>query len=151
MQLTKILLCSIPSDSHTWNLVYLQMWLEERGYEVLNIGCCSLPKDIISGVRRFDPDLVVISTVNGHGAIEGLGLINALRREEILNNRPIVIGGKLAVDEKVEREQALVLESAGFDGVFIGPTAVSAFSHYLRFGRTTEPILSAVNTAYGCY
>ena len=33
-----ILIGGTPSDAHTWNLVFLQLWLQERGYDVVNLG-----------------------------------------------------------------------------------------------------------------
>lgn len=35
-----VVLSTIPSDSHTWNLLFLQLLLEEHGCEVTNLGAC---------------------------------------------------------------------------------------------------------------
>lgn len=64
-------MASVASDSHTWNLVFLYLLLEELGFDVVNLGA-SLPDDIlISECTRIEPDLVVISSVNGHGYNDG--------------------------------------------------------------------------------
>lgn len=41
-----VLVSSVSSDSHTWNLVFLQLLLEEMGHEVTNIGSC-VPDDLL--------------------------------------------------------------------------------------------------------
>ena len=37
----RILLSTTSSDSHTWNLMFLQPLLEERGHEVVNLARAS--------------------------------------------------------------------------------------------------------------
>lgn len=117
---------STASDAHTWNLVYLQLLLEELGFAVANLGAC-VPDDlVVRECRRLDPDLVVISTVNGHGHTDGLRLAPRLRA--VLAGATLVIGGKLGVDGTNGRES--VLRAAGFDRVF-GDGDIGAFRRYL--------------------
>ncbi|MGW7413543.1 cobalamin-dependent protein, partial [Streptomyces sp. NPDC054863] len=57
----RVLVSSVSSDSHTWNLVYLQLVLEELGHEVRNIGAC-VPDDLLlEECLAHRPALVVIS------------------------------------------------------------------------------------------
>ncbi|WP_328457310.1 MULTISPECIES: cobalamin B12-binding domain-containing protein [unclassified Amycolatopsis] len=117
---------STASDAHTWNLVYLQLLLEEHGFAVTNLGAC-VPDDlVVRECRRLDPDLVVLSTVNGHGHTDGLRLAPRLRA--VLAGAALVIGGKLGVDGTSGRES--LLREAGFDRVF-GDGDIGAFCRYL--------------------
>ena len=120
-------LCTIPSDSHTWNLVYLHLLLEESGFRVVNLGACTPAEEIEAAVLRHAPELLVISTVNGHGVLEGRAIVQRLRYHGDL---PIVIGGKLGVTGDGERHVAALL-AAGYSAVFTGAGSVDDFCAYL--------------------
>src|SRR6476661_5697161 len=88
---------STVSDSHTWNLIYLQLVLEEIGFDVTNLGAC-VPDDLLVGECRWiRPELIVVSSVNGHGLVDGRRLIGRLRAAPELAATPVVIGGKLGI------------------------------------------------------
>lgn len=92
------LLTTLPSDAHTWNLVFLQLFLEECGHRVVNLGA-TVPIELVERqARRLRPGLIVISTVNGHGVEDGMRVVRALRCLPELTTTTIVIGGKLGVD-----------------------------------------------------
>lgn len=125
-------LTTIPSDSHSWNLVFMQMFLEELGFDVVNLGICAPYEMVLSECRRVEPELLVVSTVNGHGYMEGAELA---RQIESLPNRAamkVVIGGKLGTDERDLGSQATALDASGYDGVFYGHDALSLFSEFLN-------------------
>lgn len=113
-----VLLSTVHSDSHMWNLVFLQLFLEENGNEVVNLGPCTPPEVVIDKARELRPDLIVISTVNGHGHIDGIELINAVRSEPDLAGTRIVIGGKLGIEGEGNLRHGVSLRRAGFDAVF---------------------------------
>ncbi|MFJ7159480.1 cobalamin B12-binding domain-containing protein [Streptomyces sp. NPDC101118] len=114
----KILLSGTASDSHTWNLVYLQLFLEELGHRVVNLGPC-VPGDLLAaGCHEHAPDLLVISSVNGHGYRDGLTAVARVRREPGLAALPVVIGGKLGVAGVRDPAAAARLTAAGVDRVF---------------------------------
>ncbi len=92
----RVLLTSTHSDAHTWNLVYLQLFCEELGCEVVNLGACVPIELLLSSWRRHDPDVVVVSSVNGHGYFDGLCTAAAVRRHRDLCRTPMVIGGNLS-------------------------------------------------------
>ncbi|MEU8269172.1 cobalamin B12-binding domain-containing protein [Sphaerisporangium sp. NPDC049002] len=124
-------LSSTPSDSHTWNLLYVQLLMEENGWTVTNLGACAPVAMLLDESLRRVPDMIVISTVNGHGAQEARQVIAALRAEPSLSRVPVALGGKLCVSE--DREQAVVgeLAAAGYDAVLVGDAAVPAFRSLL--------------------
>ncbi|MFF3350352.1 cobalamin B12-binding domain-containing protein [Streptomyces sp. NPDC002779] len=135
-----MVLSSVSSDSHTWNLVFLQLMLEELGHEVTNIGPC-VPDDLlIAECRRTRPDLVVISSVNGHGRLDGRRLITRLRAEPDLRELPVVIGGKLGTRGVENRAYGPELIAAGFDAVFEDSAGLAPFRRYLKEAASHGPV-----------
>lgn len=129
----RAVVATIPSDSHTWNLVFIQAFLEEHGLEVFNGGPCTPIDDLLSGCLAHEADLLVISTVNGHGLIEAPDCIDRIRSVAELNGLPVVLGGKLGVGGAISEAVAAHLVAAGFDMVFTGQSAsLDDFRRYLR-------------------
>ncbi|MFJ8686199.1 cobalamin B12-binding domain-containing protein [Micromonospora wenchangensis] len=133
-------LSTIPSDSHTWNLVYLHLLLEEHGFRVVNLGACTPVDELVAAHLRHLPDLVVVSTVNGHGAVEGGQLVRRLRRHD--RTTPVVIGGNLGVAGSADGRHVPALLAAGYTGVFVGDRAVDDFRAHLHTLHT-RPHLAA--------
>jgi methylaspartate mutase sigma subunit len=117
-------LTTIASDSHTWNLLFLQLLLEEQGWEVTNLGACVPVGVLIEEVTARTPDLIVVSTVNGHGAEEATGLARAVRAVPALARVPLVVGGKLDTSGTIAPDVHTSLTDAGFDAVLTGANAV---------------------------
>lgn len=126
-----VVVTTVASDSHTWNLVFLQLLIEELGYEVINLGPCAPDHVLVDACRETAPDLVVISSVNGHGHQDGLRVIAALRACAELASTPVVIGGKLGVDGQQSDAAIGALMSAGFDAVF--DDASTTTREFVRF------------------
>lgn len=137
-----VIVTSLASDSHTWNLVFLQLLIEECGYTVVNLGPCVPDELLVAECDALEPDMVVISSVNGHGYQDGLRVIDQLRALAPLAATPIVIGGKLGTDDEGAGRVA-ELTAAGFDAVFEdGQDPVTAFHGFLdtmqRSGRILD-------------
>jgi methylaspartate mutase sigma subunit len=113
-----VIVSSVASDSHTWNLVFLQLLIEELGYDVINLGAC-VPDDLLvtECVSRL-PAMVVVSSVNGHGYQEGLRVVKRLRARPELAGIPMVIGGKLGISGGESQNHLDDLLAAGYDAVF---------------------------------
>ncbi|MFJ3900087.1 cobalamin B12-binding domain-containing protein [Streptomyces sp. NPDC090025] len=135
----RVLISSVSSDSHTWNLVYLQLLLEERGHHAVNLGSC-VPKELLVEAALTErPDLIVISSVNGHGHQQGGACVRALRQFPQLREVPVVIGGKLGTLGADNSRFVAGLLAEGFAGVFTGDDAIPEFLAYLeRLAATTE-------------
>lgn len=123
------LLTSVASDSHTWNLVYLQLVLEELGFRVTNLGACTPDELIVDESLSMEPELIVVSSVNGHGRAEGIRVVRQLRSCPELAVTPIVIGGKLGICGAAD---AASLRAAGFDAVFEDGAAGHSFPSFVR-------------------
>ncbi|MFD5826752.1 cobalamin B12-binding domain-containing protein [Lentzea sp. NPDC060358] len=121
-----VLLSGTASDSHTWNLVYLQLLLEEQGYRVVNLGACVPPALLADECEAEQPDLVVLSSVNGHGYRDGERALAELRSRPGTAAVPVVIGGKLGTGGP-EPLRAERLRAAGFAEVFDDDTAITRF------------------------
>jgi methylaspartate mutase sigma subunit len=124
-----VLLSGLRADSHTWGLAFLQLWLEERGFRVRNLGACVAPAELAAACAADTPVLVVLTTVNGHGLIEAEEAMEALRASGV--RTPVVIGGKLTISPATRIEARTHLLSLGFSGVFIGHGALDEFDAFL--------------------
>lgn len=113
-----VVVSGLASDAHTWNLVYLQLLIEELGYHVVNLGPCVPDQVLVDTCRRIDPALIVLGSVNGHGRTDGLRVAARLRDCPELLATPLVIGGKLTVSDEDAALFAPELLAAGFDAVF---------------------------------
>ncbi|HEX5543452.1 MAG TPA: cobalamin-dependent protein [Micromonospora sp.] len=125
-----IVVTSTSSDSHTWNLVFLQLLLEESGHRVISLGACVPDAVLLQTTQQRRPDLIVISSVNGHGRQDGLRVIRALRACPQLAATPVVIGGKLDTIGSEGDSADVDLIAAGFNGVFTDD--VAAFRQYVE-------------------
>ncbi|MEV5934747.1 cobalamin-dependent protein [Streptomyces sp. NPDC052079] len=129
-----VLISGTSSDAHTWNLIYVHLFLEERGYTVSNLGSC-VPDDLlVHTCRELRPELVVLSSVNGHGFTDGLQAIRAIRQQSDMRHLPVVIGGKLGTDGLRNAGCTRRLLDAGFDAVFDNGD-LGAFEHFLNRHR----------------
>jgi methylaspartate mutase sigma subunit len=127
-----VVVTSVASDSHTWNLVFLQLVLEELGHRVVNLGACVPEEFLVTECLRVRPDLLVVSSVNGHGFGDGMRLIGRIRARQELATTPVVIGGKLGIAGPRGRECHDQLLSAGFDAVFEDGAGLTAFRSFAR-------------------
>lgn len=114
----RALVSGVASDSHTWNLVFLQLLLEEHGHRVVNLGPCVPEELLISEALGQRPALIVMSSVNGHGYQDGMRMITRLREQPELGDLPVVIGGKLGIAGTQSAAELANLTNAGYDAVF---------------------------------
>ncbi|MEX5740630.1 cobalamin B12-binding domain-containing protein [Acinetobacter baumannii] len=140
----KAIVCTIPSDSHSWNLVFMSLFLQDHGYDVVNLGACTPISSILQEIYRNRPDLILVSTVNGHGYIEGVDISKKLKNNNATKNIKLVIGGKVGVsgDENIKHLEVLV--NSGFDGVFIENSTSDGLNEFILF---LESISKEINVA----
>ncbi|MFB6456892.1 cobalamin B12-binding domain-containing protein [Chitinophaga sp. Hz27] len=126
------LLTTIPSDSHQWNLVFIRLLLEENGFEVINLGP-SVPYDLLTeACIKHQPDMLIVSTINGHGYIEGKELVKRVRELDCMREKPVFIGGKLSTDVSMSYLYAVELESAGFTKAYCNDEDLQDFGQRLQ-------------------
>lgn len=127
-------LTTTRSDSHTWNLVYMEMWLRERGLKVINLGSC-VPASEVAQACRTRPGMLLVSSINGHGGIEGLDLIREVRAATAGDELLTVIGGKLTTSPEMLPAMTERLLVAGFDAVLTGADALASLDQLLAERR----------------
>ena len=128
----RVVVTSTASDAHTWNLIYLQLLLEEAGHDVTNFGPCVGDGILLARCRETAPDLIVFSTVNGHGRQDGSRIIKLLRATPDLRSVPVVIGGMLGLAGPGHNADAQTLIDAGFDAVFGSGNDLDRFLSFVR-------------------
>lgn len=128
----EVVVTSVASDAHTWNLIYLQLLLEELGHQVTNLGACIPDQLMVSECCTRRPDLIAISTVNGHGSSDGKRVVSLLRDCAELQETPIIIGGKLGVADEDNQNHVHELMDAGFNAVFEDSGGVLGFRGFLQ-------------------
>lgn len=138
----------LSSDAHTWNLVFVQLVLEELGHDVINVGACVPDAELVTRCRTTQPDLIVLSSVNGHGLTDGLRVIAALRESPALVATPVVIGGKLDTIGG-DQASAVRLLAAGFDAVFPEGVALGAFREFVSSVASAASYLPPVTSPVG--
>lgn len=127
----KVIVTTVSSDSHTWNLVFLQLLLEEIGHEVINLGSCVPDDTLVASCIAHNPDLIVVSSVNGHGYSDGKRVIEKIRKTHMLRHTPAVIGGKLGVSGELDQGMTEALIRAGFDAVFQSSSSLNALRSFV--------------------
>jgi methylaspartate mutase sigma subunit len=143
----EVVVTGLSSDAHTWNLVYLQLLLEELGCRVTNLGACTPDATIVRECLSRRPALLVISSLNGHGGHDGARLVRAMRARPELLATPAVIGGKLDVTGGDTGRTAARLLAAGFDAVFEDTGGLTRFRSFVRTLGTRDgtPLEGATN------
>ncbi|WP_223830297.1 cobalamin B12-binding domain-containing protein [Nocardiopsis quinghaiensis] len=109
----------------------MQLLLEEMGHDVVNLGACVPEKLLAEECLRHEPDLLVVSSVNGHGFNDGLRIASHVRSVAGLEHLCMVIGGKLSVDGVRDVGFTRRLLNAGFDAVF-GDDELPAFRSFVE-------------------
>lgn len=125
-----VIVSSMASDSHTWNLVYLELLVGELGFDVVNLGACVPDELLESECLSRRPAMLVLSSVNGHGHQDGLRVIQRIRALPELRGLPVVIGGKLGVGGALTAEETAQLLLAGFDAVFDDQQGAGSFRRF---------------------
>lgn len=136
-------LATVSCDAHSWNLVYLQLLLEEEGYRVANLGPCTEISAVLDAAADPDVRIVVLSTINGHGGLEAAGYARDLRARYPDRDLRIVIGGKLTTDGVLDEALRAGLLAAGFDEVYTGADAADRFRASLRADECRRTLAGA--------
>lgn len=126
-----VILTGTPSDSHMWNLIFMELFLQENGCHVLNLGPCVPSMQIYDALEKSSYDLVVVSSVNGHLFQDAMNMIDPYSRNPSSHLPPFVVGGKIGISEKSATFQKKKLMKLGYDDVFIEADSLMRFKKYL--------------------
>jgi methylaspartate mutase sigma subunit len=126
-----IILTGTPSDSHIWNLIFMELFLQERHYRVHNLGACVPTTHLQDALKKLPCDLVVISSINGHLFQDAIKIISSFPKHSFSSLPPFILGGKMGIVQKDAAFQKRKLLKLGYDGVFIEKNALENFAQYL--------------------
>jgi methylaspartate mutase sigma subunit len=95
----KLVLGVIGSDVHAVGNKILENILVEEGFKVTNIGVLSSQEDFINAAIETAADLIVVSSLYGHGEIDCRGMREKCI-EAGIGDIPLYVGGNLVVGKK---------------------------------------------------
>lgn len=128
-----VILTGTPSDSHMWNLIFLELFLKENGCKVLNLGSCVPVESIYKALEKSSFDLVVISSVNGYLFQDAMKIMTPFFRSHCHSLPPFVAGGKMGICEKNATFEKKKLIKSGYDDVFVEGDSLARFKKYLDY------------------
>jgi methylaspartate mutase sigma subunit len=116
-RLRKVVTGVVGNDIHVVANRLIEISLQERGFEVFNLGVNTYLEEFIDAVVETDADVLLISSLNGEA--EGWSRdLPSLREQYDLDDVTFMIGGNLAVGEVDADEMVKKFKNYGFDLVF---------------------------------
>ena len=113
----KVVTGVVGNDIHVVANRLIDISLEERGFEVFNLGVNTYLEEFMDAVIETDADVLLISSLNGEA--EGWCRdLQILKSQYDFNNVVFMIGGNLGVGEMNEEELVPRFQNYGFDLVF---------------------------------
>ena len=113
----KVVTGVVGNDIHVVANRLIDISLEERGFEVFNLGVNTYLEEFMDAVIETDADVLLISSLNGEA--EGWCRdLQILKSQYDFNNVVFMIGGNLGVGEMDENELVPRFQNYGFDLVF---------------------------------
>ena len=113
----KVVTGVVGNDIHVVANRLIDISLEERGFEVFNLGVNTYLEEFMDAVIETDADVLLISSLNGEA--EGWCRdLQILKSQYDFNNVAFMIGGNLGVGEMDEHELVPRFRNYGFDLVF---------------------------------
>ncbi len=113
----KVVTGVVGNDIHVVANRLIEISLQERGFEVFNLGVNTYLEEFIDAVIETDADVLLISSLNGEaeGWCRDLKL---LKNQYDMSSVVFMIGGNLGVGEMDAQEIVPKYEAYGFDLVF---------------------------------
>jgi methylaspartate mutase sigma subunit len=113
----KVVTGVVGNDIHVVANRLIDISLEERGFEVFNLGVNTYLEEFMDAVIETDADVLLISSLNGEA--EGWCRdLEILKSQYDFKNVVFMIGGNLGVGEMNEEELVPRFQNYGFDLVF---------------------------------
>jgi len=113
----KVVTGVVGNDIHVVANRLIDISLEERGFEVFNLGVNTYLEEFMDAVIETDADVLLISSLNGEA--EGWCRdLQILKNQYDFDNVAFMIGGNLGVGEMDETELVPRFQNYGFDLVF---------------------------------
>lgn len=126
-----IVLGVIGSDCHAVGNKILDHALTEAGYNVINIGVLSPQEDFINAAIETNADIILVSSLYGHGEIDCRGLREKCD-EAGLKGIKLYVGGNIVVGKQNWEEVYNRFIAMGFDRVYPPGTSTETAIRDLR-------------------
>lgn len=107
----------IGSDCHAVGNKILEHAYKQAGYNVVNIGVLSPQEDFINAAIETNADVILVSSLYGHGEIDCRGMREKCE-EAGLKNIPLYVGGNLVIGKHDWNEIYSKFKAMGFTRVY---------------------------------
>ncbi|MFW5888908.1 MAG: methylaspartate mutase subunit S [Bacillota bacterium] len=121
--LKTIVIGVIGADVHAVGNKIIDYTLVNSGYNVINIGVLSSQEDFINAAIETDADLIMISSLYGHGEIDCRGMRDKCV-ESGLDDILLYVGGNIVVGKQEFDEVKQRFIDMGFDRVYPPGTSI---------------------------
>jgi len=121
----------IGSDCHAVGNKILDYALTQAGYKVVNIGVLSPQEDFINAAVETNADVIVVSSLYGHGEIDCRGMREKCD-EAGLKGIKLYVGGNIVVGKQNWEDVYNRFIAMGFDRVYPPGTTVETTIADLR-------------------
>jgi len=121
----------IGSDCHAVGNKILDYALTQAGYKVVNIGVLSPQEDFINAAVETNADVIVVSSLYGHGEIDCRGMREKCD-EAGLKGIKLYVGGNIVVGKQNWEDVYNRFIAMGFDRVYPPGTTVETTVADLR-------------------
>lgn len=113
----------IGADVHAVGNKIIDYTLVNSGYNVVNIGVLSSQEDFINAAIETDADLIMVSSLYGHGEIDCRGMREKCI-ESGLEDILLYVGGNIVVGKQEFNEVKEKFVDMGFDRVYPPGTSI---------------------------
>ncbi|MBO8138121.1 MAG: methylaspartate mutase subunit S [Desulfotomaculum sp.] len=112
-----IVLGVIGADVHAVGNRILHHAFSEAGFNVVNIGVMASQEEFINAAIETNADVIVVSSLYGHGEIDCRGLKEKTVEAGLTDVR-LYVGGNLVVGKQDWKETEKKFKNMGFDRVY---------------------------------
>lgn len=119
----KIVIGVIGADVHAVGNRIIEHTLQKEGFEVINIGVLSSQEDFINAAIESAADMILVSSLYGHGEMDCRGLREKCV-EAGIGDITLFVGGNIVVGKQEFKEVEKRFLDMGFDRAFPPNTAI---------------------------
>lgn len=111
--MNEIIVAMTESDAHVVANKLLEVYLQEQGYSIINLGACTPLREVAETAAANAPQAIVLGSQNGH-ALEDISGLSSLKTEFHIDC-PVILGGNLSVGAEKSDDLERKLKTAGVD------------------------------------
>ncbi|XMB73244.1 methylaspartate mutase subunit S [Mycoplasmatota bacterium WC30] len=115
--LKTIVIGVIGADVHAVGNKIIEFTLNNTGYNVINVGVLSSQEDFINAAIETNADLILVSSLYGHGEIDCRGMREKCI-ESGIGDIYLYVGGNIVVGKQDFNQVKKTFKDMGFNRVF---------------------------------